>query len=205
MDPARKRRVGVFSTLILVLLALAGGSWWYWHSEQQKLPTVMPAPDFTLQNIDGGQTSLYGERGKVRLVEFFFANCPDICPLTTSNMANVQDQLKQKDLFGKQVEFLSISFDPERDTDQVLREYADRMRMDRSGWKVLRGTEAQTSQVADAYGVYLEKQADGSWVHSTRSLYLVDADNQIRKVYNMGDEMSTDEVYRDILKLAREK
>ncbi|MBL0388208.1 SCO family protein [Tumebacillus sp. ITR2] len=204
MEPARRRRITVFGTLLLVILALAGGSWWYWHSENQKLPTVMPAPNFTLQNIDGGTTNLYGEQGKVRLVEFFFANCPDICPLTTANMAKIQDQLKQKDVFGQDVEFLSISFDPERDTNDVLKQYADRMKMDRAGWKVLRGTQDETAQVADSFGVYLEKQADGSFVHSTRSLYLIDRNNQIRKVYSMGNDMPSDEVYNDILKLVRE-
>jgi protein SCO1/2 len=204
MEKARRNRIRIFAPLLLVLLAIAGGSWWYWHSENQKLPVLMPAPNFTLQNIDGGKLTFHEEQGKVRLVEFFFANCPDICPLTTANMAHIQDQLKQKNEFGKQVEFVSISFDPERDTNDVLKQYADRLKMDRTGWKVLRGTQQETSAVADQFGVYLEKQADGSFIHSTRSLYLVDQNNQIRKVYQMGNEMPTDEIYNDILKLVRE-
>ncbi|PWK06994.1 SCO family protein [Tumebacillus permanentifrigoris] len=204
MKQARRKRIRLLGPLILFLLAIASGSWWYWHSENQKLPVMLPAPNFTLQNIDGGNTTFHDEQGKVRLVEFFFANCPDICPLTTANMAHIQDQLKQKNEFGKDVEFVSISFDPERDTNEVLKQYADRLHMDRSGWKVLRGTPEQTAQVADQFGVYLEKQADGTFVHSTRSLYLVDRNNQIRKVYQMGNEMPTDEVYNDILKLVRE-
>lgn len=202
MDRVKRKRVRLLGFLAFFILLIAAGSWWYWHSE--KLPVVMPAPNFTLQNIDGGQLTFQQEQGKVRLVEFFFANCPDICPMTTANMVKIQDLLKQKKIFGKDVEFVSISFDPERDTNDVLKQYGDRLHMDRSGWKVLRGTQAETSQVADQFGVYVEKQTDGSFVHSTRSLYLVDRDDQIRKVYQMGDEMPTDEIYNDILKLVRE-
>jgi protein SCO1/2 len=113
--------------------------------------------------------------------------------------------LKQKQLFGEDVHFVAISFDPERDDPKLLQDYAKRLKIDPSGWSILRGTEQQTKEVADQFGVFIEKQPDGTYAHSTRSLFLVDANNNIRKIYTMGDKMPTEEVLSDILQLVNNK
>lgn len=193
----------VVASVLVLVLAVGIGYWFWWgHS---RLDVLDKPPDFTLQNLDGQPVSMHSMTGKVRVVEFFYANCPDICPLTTANMVTLQKQLKAKNLFGTDVEFVSISFDPERDNADVLRQYASRMGIDMSGWVVLRGTEAETNKVAKDYGVLLEKNTDGSFTHSTRSLYLVDRANNVRGQYQMGADMPTDKVLDDVLNLVKDK
>jgi protein SCO1 len=201
-DILRKR--GVWIIIALLLMAMIGGiAYWFWWGAT-RLDFVSRAPDFTLQDLNNQPVQFHKEQGKVRVVEFFYANCPDICPLTTSNLVQIQDKLKKEGVFGKDVEFYAISFDPEHDKLDVLKKYAERMKIDPSGWKVLHGTEEQVTKVASDFGLFLEKQADGTFVHSTRALYLVDANNNIRKVFDMGVEMPTDEVEKDIRNLMRE-
>ncbi|PWK14951.1 SCO family protein [Tumebacillus permanentifrigoris] len=193
----------VVASILALTLLIGIGSWFWWG--YTRLDVLDKPPDFTLQNLDAQPVSMHSMTGKVRVVEFFYANCPDICPLTTANMVTLQKQLKAKGLFGSDVEFVSISFDPDRDSVEVLRQYADRMGIDQSGWVILHGTQEQTFQVANDYGVLLEKNTDGSFTHSTRSLYLVDRTNNVRGQYQMGADMPTDKVLDDILNLVKDK
>jgi protein SCO1/2 len=201
---AFKKHWFTFVAALLVLLVLGGIGYWFWYGHS-RLDVIDKPPDFTLQNLDAKPVSMHSMAGKVRVVEFFYANCPDICPLTTANMVTLQKQLKAKGLFGTDVEFVSISFDPERDSPEVLRAYADRMGIDQSGWVILRGTEEQTNKVANDYGLLLEKNSDGSFTHSTRSLFLMDRNNNVRGQYLMGNEMPTDKVLDDIENLVQDK
>ena len=63
-------------------------------------------------------------RGKVVLVSFVYTTCNGVCPLTTQALVRVQKELEEAKLWGKSVEFVSITLDPKRDTAQVLRDYA---------------------------------------------------------------------------------
>jgi protein SCO1/2 len=168
------------------------------------LPVVKPAPDFELRDWDGLPVDSGKNKGKVVLLEFMFTSCPDICPLTTYRMAQLQETLKQRELFGTRVQFVSVTFDPERDTPEVLKAYASRMKMDTAGWDVLRGDVGQAERIASQYDVTVQDLGEGQFVHTVTSLQLIDADQRIRKVYPMGDDLNKDEVLADIESLLEE-
>ena len=88
-----------------------------------QLPVIGPAPPFALTSQDSKPMSLADMRGKVVAVSFIYTGCPDICPLLTQKMVDVQDALGKK--FGTKIAFISISFDPERDTPEVLKDAAN--------------------------------------------------------------------------------
>lgn len=190
--------------IVVVAVAVIAGIGFTFLSKGEELPIVYAAPDFTLPNISGEPVPFSKETGTVRVVEFLFANCPDICPTTTATLVQVQNKLKEKGVFGDKVEFYAITFDPARDTPDVLSKYAEGLQMDRNGWELLRGTEEDTFKVLDDFGVFAEKQADGTFVHSTGSLFLVDEDNNIRNIYQMGEELLPTVVYDDIMSLVDE-
>lgn len=179
----------------LVVQSLGSGS---------SLPVVQAAPDFELTNVDGRQIKAGDNAGKVVLMEFMFTSCPDICPVTTYKMVQLQEQLKQQGTFGDKVQFVAVTFDPERDTPETLQKYAERMGMDMSGWQVLRGEEAATKELAAKYGVNVVNMGEGQFVHNVTSLQLIDAKQQIRRVYEMGDGMDNEEVLKDISSLLDE-
>lgn len=169
------------------------------------LPVVGQAADFTLTDLNGKSVKASDNAGKVVLMEFMFTGCPDICPLTTYKMAQLQERLKEQDRFGSEVRFVAVTFDPENDTQEALRKYADRMRLDLSGWHILRGEEAATRDIAARYGIDVVNMGDGQFVHSVTSLQLIDSEQRVRKVYSMGEEMDNEEVMADLTALLAER
>src|SRR5262249_12645453 len=92
-------------------------------TKQQRRPQIAPPPAFALTSQDGTRVSLADLRGKVVALTFIYTSCIDTCPVLTALMALVQDKLGQD--FGEKVAFVSITVDPERDTPEVLKQYAD--------------------------------------------------------------------------------
>ncbi|TDF92770.1 SCO family protein [Paenibacillus piri] len=192
-----------FKLLVLLLLALFIGSIVSWlNQESPALPVIKPAPPFTLKNLEGETVQLSDSDGKVRLIEFLFTSCPDVCPMTTYNMVKLQEELKKEGLWGSKVQFQSITFDPVKDTPEVFKKYGDRMGMDYAGWKLLTGTEAETGEVAKSFGVMVQKMPDGQFVHSVTSLFLVDGAGKIRKVFAMGEDMNNEDILKKIRQIA---
>ncbi|MCD1261235.1 SCO family protein [Paenibacillus athensensis] len=201
-DPTRKRPwLRVFTLVIFAAIVVCIAVWFRQGTES--LPRIKAAPDFTLQNLQDQPVKLSDSAGKTRLLEFFFASCPDICPATTSHMAHLQENLKSAKLWGDKVQFLSITFDPERDTPDALAEYAKLFGIDTANWTLIRGTEEETLKTANDFGLMVVKQNDGQFAHSIRSLFLIDQDGYIRRVFDMGENMNEDEVEQAIVQLAK--
>ena len=87
-----------------------------------RLPTIGAAPAFALTTADGGRLALADLRGKVVAVTFIYATCTDTCPLLTAKLAGLGKRMGKD--FGAKVAFVAITVDPERDTPDVLRSYA---------------------------------------------------------------------------------
>lgn len=169
---------------------------------KQALPVLQAAPSFELTDIDGLPVSLESTNGKARIVYFYFANCPDVCPPTTFLLSQVQDQLEAEGKLGSKAELISITFDPVRDTPEVIRDFASRHFADFNGWRFLRGEEASTIQLAKDFGVgVMKNEEDGSYTHFN-VITLVDKDGQIRKWINGSDEdLTADKIVDELNKL----
>jgi len=174
-----------------VALSAAGG---------ESLPKIKPAPEFTLTKQDGKRLALKDLRGKVLAITFIFASCTDTCPLLTAKMAGIQDRLGPA--FGPEVNFLSITVDPERDTPEVLKRYADAHKANPAGWAFLTGTKAEIREVAKHYGIYYKKTPRGDVDH-TFLTSLVDQSGILRVQY-MGVKFDPDEMLRDLQSLVKE-
>ncbi|MFC3804309.1 SCO family protein [Cohnella sp. GCM10012308] len=187
--------------LLLVLIA------WLLIRQQQadKLPDLGAAPDFTYQDIDGKDVSMSSLDGKVRLVYFFFTNCPDVCPPTTFMLSQVQDKFKAEGEFGKNVDIVSVTIDPVRDTPEALRVFGDKFHADYTGWKFLRGDEAETADLASKYGLLAVKDADGFFSHANL-IVLVDKKGRMRdqilpESSQVPNSATADDVYAKVKKL----
>jgi protein SCO1 len=88
-------------------------------------------------------------RDKIVVINFIYTNCPDVCPLTTARMAQVQERLG--DTVGRDLFFLSISVDPEHDTPEVLKDYAEAFGAG-PGWLFLTGEPEDVRVVRHALG-----------------------------------------------------
>jgi protein SCO1 len=169
-------------------------------TKQQRLPKIAPAPAFVLTSQDGTRVSLADLRGKVVAVTFIYTSCIDTCPVLTGLMAQVQDRLGQD--FGKRVAFVSITVDPERDTPEVLKQYADTFGADLKGWAFLTGDPIAIRDVTRRYGVFAAKNAKGEVDH-TFLTSIVDRNSMLRVQY-LGVRFDPDEFQRDLLSLIKE-
>lgn len=164
------------------------------------LPKIKPAPEFTLTKQDGKRLALKELRGKVLAITFIFASCADTCPLLTAKMAGIQDRLGAD--FGKKVHFVSITVDAERDTPEVLKQYAEGHKANPAGWAFLTGMSAEIREVAKRYGIYYKKTPRGDVDH-TFLTSLVDQSGILRVQY-MGVKFNPDEMLRDLQSLTQE-
>jgi cytochrome oxidase Cu insertion factor (SCO1/SenC/PrrC family) len=123
---------------------------------------VIGAP-FTLTNPQGKRVSLADFRGKIVLLYFGYASCPDVCP---TDLLAIAQTIKSLGKAGEQVQPLFITLDPARDTPEVLRGYAAAFH---PRLIALTGGEDEIRRVATAYKVFYEK------VRIERAdLYLID-------------------------------
>jgi protein SCO1/2 len=166
----------------------------------EMLPKIKPAPEFTLTKQDGKRLALKDLRGKVLAITFIFASCADTCPLLTAKMTGIQDRLGSN--FGPKVYFVSITVDPERDTPEVLKQYAEAHKANSTGWAFLTGAPAEIREVAKRYGIYYKKTSRGDVDHTFRTS-LVDQNGTLRVQY-MGVKFNPDEMLRDLRSLMRE-
>jgi protein SCO1/2 len=194
------------AALILALVMLASLMLMHSHdvghhiSQAQQLPEIAPAPEFTLTSQDGAPVALADFRGKVVAVTFIFTMCTATCPVLTPMMSFVQDHLGSN--FGAKIAFVSITVDPERDTPQVLKEYAQAFGANLAGWSFLTGAPAAIQDVTRRYGVYASKAENGDVDH-TFLTSIVDARGILRVQY-LGVRFDPEEFRRDLLSLLKE-
>jgi protein SCO1/2 len=195
----KPRGVGGFAAFVLSAVvvwptdALCHGT-----RSEQRLPKIGPAPEFTLTDQNGKHVILKDLRGKVLAITFIFASCADTCPLLTAKMARLQDRLGAD--FGPRVYFVSITVDPERDTPEVLKRYAETHHVNPAGWAFLTGTPAEIREVAGRYGIFYKKTPRGDVDH-TFLTSLVDQSGTLRVQY-MGIRFNPDEMLRDLQSLS---
>jgi len=160
----------------------------------------LPAADFHLTEQDGSEFQLSDYRGKVVLLFFGYASCPDVCPATMAILKQARAELKPKDADRVQVVFITV--DPNRDTPEVIQEYVSRFDPSFIG---LSGTEDELSAVWSAYGVFRELgplTANGNYeVTHTARVYVVDADGNFSLSFPFG--VTVDDVANDLKILLR--
>jgi protein SCO1/2 len=161
------------------------------------LPEIGPGPAFALMSQDGKPVPLIGLRGKVVAVSFFYTACPDICPLLTQKLVEVQDALGEN--FGKKIAFVSITVDPEHDTPEVLKDYAAAWEAKTAGWSFLSGPPEAVRDVVRRYGGYVAKTAEGAIDH-TLLTSIIDPRGVLRVQY-LGIRFDPAEFRRDLLSL----
>ena len=114
---------------------------------------------FELVDSDGKTVRWSDFDGKYRMIYFGYAYCPDVCPLDVQRMMQGYNRFKQAEPdLAAQVQPLFVTIDPERDTPQVVGEFASAFSDDLIG---LTGTPEQVAKAAKAFAVYYAKGEEG--------------------------------------------
>ena len=124
-------------------------------------------PNTELVTHDGETVRFFDDlvKDKVVAINFIYTSCPDVCPLETAQLTQVQRILG--DRLGKDVFFYSISIDPEIDTPEVLHEYRARFG---ANWTFLTGDEDEIVELRRKLGLYVEEIQDGSNNHNVNMI-----------------------------------
>jgi len=141
--------------------------------------------------------------GKPFLLGFIFTNCPDVCPLTSHNFQLVQEEAKNEGI--KEVNFVLISFDSDRDKPWVLKEYASLRNIDESNFKLLTGDKDTIKALMKKMQVVAipgdtSKTPDGDFIYffiHTDRAFLIDKDNRIRTEYR-GSKLDISQAVKDL-------
>lgn len=188
--------------IIFCIIAVLGiGLGILFLSKFRDASTQIPS-DVVMETIYGENYSFQDQTKKIRLLEFIYVNCQDICPQTTIRMNQLRKMLKDEGVFGKKVEFITITIDPKNDTREILQSYvksATGITSDNEGWIFLRGTEENTKKVADAFRFMYRDPGNGNFVHSAFT-YLVDGDNYLIENFTMGEGFDKDRAFERIMR-----
>ena len=142
------------------------------------------AQDFALTDAGGTRRTLADYRGKVVAVFFGYTQCPDVCPTTMADLAQVKSALGPA---GDRLQVLFITLDPERDTPQLLASYVPNF--DRS-FVGLWGTPEQIARTAKDFKVFYQKvpgESAGAYtLDHTAGTFVFDAAGRIRLFIKYG-------------------
>ncbi|WP_112310451.1 SCO family protein [Pseudogemmobacter bohemicus] len=181
----RKIRLALWGAVGLA--AIASGALYLQSRQQSSAPAVIGSlqPEFDLPDTNGKQRTSAEFRGKYLLVFFGFTNCPDVCPTTMTEVADVMDALGAD---AARVQPIFISIDPVRDTELGLGEYVGMFHPSILG---LAGSEAQTKAAAESFRIHFSREADpnapdGYTMSHSPALYLVGPDGEWLRQYGYG-------------------
>jgi protein SCO1/2 len=186
--------------LLIVLAALLGGC----DSGAERFNNVditgaSYARDFRLTDFNGKPRTLADFRGKVVVMFFGYTQCPDVCPTTMTDMAEVKRRLGPD---GEKVQVIFVTLDPDRDTAEVLSQYVPGFDPSFLG---LRGTRDETAAIAKDFKVFYQKvpgKTETSYtMDHTAGSYVFDAEGRVRLFLRHAG--AVDPIVADLRKLLR--
>lgn len=190
------RRTFLAATSSLLGLALLG------CDEEAPLEALFSVPAFELTDQDGANFGSEQLRGRVWVASFLFTSCTQACPLLASQLANVRGRVAQH---GDNVRFVSISVDPEVDTPERLRAFAERY-PGPANWTLLTGSPDDVRRTTEraffqpaANRVEISGAPGYDMLHGTGVL-LIDRDGRCRGRYST-DGAGLDALVHDIERL----
>ena len=185
----KKKRHALPIVIVLSITLLVAAIVLFWSTNLNNNAGIKGLPgmggDFVLQSAEGNVT-LSDYRGKIVILYFGYAFCPDVCPTSLGLLSLALAKLKPEELDKIQTFFISV--DPERDTVEKLKTYANAFHPNIMG---ITGTADEIADVAKRYGVmYLKVELPGSAMgyavdHSSR-YYVVGSDGQMKKFIEHG-------------------
>ncbi|GLB60744.1 SCO family protein [Cytobacillus sp. NCCP-133] len=196
------KRIYIISTLIVIIGISAGISFFIIRDVTAKIPE-----NITLVTSNEEVYDFASSEKKLKLVEFIYTHCPDICPTTTQRMNMLKSDLEQEGVYGEKIQFLTVTIDPYRDTTDVLRKYMNTFDIENDGnWILLtadpnnlKQDQYEIGELANTFQFQYRDPGDGFYVHST-FVYLLDENNKFIKKYPMGEDFNKNDVFKKIMK-----
>jgi protein SCO1 len=190
-------RIVIFAFGALLVIALAGA---YLIQQSTSGPMALPVlgevPPFAFTAAHSGEAFGHDDLlGKISVVDFIFTRCLGVCPVMADKMGDLYRRFERHD----EVQFVSITVDPDYDSLPVLRDYADAQGVTDSRWIFLRGPIDEVVELAEG-GLKLP-MGELPAGHSSKFV-LIDSKGQIRGYYNSQDDEGPLELQHHLRALA---
>lgn len=160
-----------------------------------------PLLDYKFTNELGQAVSFNDFHGQAIAITFFYTRCPlpDFCPRLSKNFESASEKLEKMTNAPTNWHFISVSFDPEFDTPEMLRGYGQSYHYDPAHWSFFTGPKEKIGELARGAGVQYES-SDGTINHNFRTL-IVDTQGHLQTVFPTSGDLS-DQIVSEILKAA---
>jgi len=178
-----------------------------WFESSDEIPVDFHAiPAFSLTDQDGMTLTEQDFEGKLVIANFFFTECPGICPSTMGNMRRVQDAF----ILDDDIVMVSHSVTPEKDDVEELSTFASQKQILSSKWHLVTGDRGTIYDLGK-HGYFAEEDlgerapdtGDSVFLH-TEQLFLLDGNRRIRGVYNGMNSTSVLQLIEDVKTLKKE-
>ena len=164
-----------------------------------------PVPEFKLIDQNGKPFTFKDYRGKAVAVTFIYRECPlpEFCIKMSRNFSDLANQLHDDDEAKEKIRLLSISFDPERDTPEKLKQYGlgylgKGSKADFTIWHLAVGADKEVRAVADFFGLRYEvDQADKTQFNHSLRTAVIGPDGTVKKIF-AGNEWTTEELLTEL-------
>lgn len=131
--------------------------------------------NFTLVNQDSTAVNFPSDfENKYLIVGFIYTHCPDICNIITAKMLNISNELKDT----TDVHFIAITFDPKRDTPNVLNDYMQKFKLDEDQFTMLTGDSTSINNVLNKMDIEAKVSFNITHANGQKS-YLMNHTNRI--------------------------
>jgi protein SCO1 len=152
------------------------------YDAEGELTPFKQAPPIVLRNYLGQPINLASYRGKAVLVTFLYTNCPDICPLITSNLRVAQNLMGPK--VAAKAQIIAVSVDPKGDTRKAVASFLARHEMT-GRMQYLTGTAHELAHVWEAWGVGSERDAQQpQFINHTGAIFGITASGKRETLYS---------------------
>jgi len=149
--------------------------------DAEGLLSPAPAPALALHNYLGQPVNIDSYRGKAVLVTFLYTNCPDICPLITSNLRVAQNLMGPS--VSSKVQIIAVSVDPRGDTPRAVAAFLARHEMT-GRMQYLIGSAPELARVWKAWGVGSERDAQQpQFINHSGLIYGITASGKRLAIY----------------------
>ena len=186
-----------FFILIFIIMIGLGANWVIkTANKSHDIPIIKQIPDFALLNQDGKAFTQDDFKDKITVLDFFFTNCAGPCPIMTYNMKSLYNDFSKAD----DVQFVSITVDPQNDDKKILKEYAEINGVKDQRWQFLTADlNTIKSLKSNGFMLFADQLPQG---HAIKFV-LIDEQGNIRKYFDGTDDASMLILKKDISELVR--
>jgi len=195
-------RISLTKPVLLLLLPLAASI--FSGCNRPEVIADLGSSSFNMLDQDSSSVTFPDDfNGEITVTGFIYINCPDICPIITANMKKMYATLE--DPSG--VQFVLITFDPNRDTPTVLKNYRGMYDLDKNHFTLLTGDSTTVDSLMKEMDIVVSRaeksgieDANTYFLNHTNRVTLIDRQGRIRGEY-IGSRVPPEHVIEDINKL----